>query len=512
MLNTIYSFVLSSTLLLLVSTLLSLLVVGTIFNRAYFTPLSKIPGPFLNSISNLPLYYHTARGQYHKYTISLHAKYGDTVRVGHDQVSLANGSELRRVLATHSFRKGEAYSTGVFPVQTMFSTTDPELNKTRRRQMGNTYSMTHMRTLEDTILEHGVLSLIECWDAELKKGADVNYFYGFNGIAFDVIGMLGYGKSFDMLRANDITITNNIQKIITLSAVVTILPVFKRSTWLFKDLFAARNSLIAMSQAAVARRKQDISNTNAQVAHADILQKIIDAKDPKTGQTLSHSQQSAEVMLMLGAGTETTANTLSWTMMYILHHPSVQRRLRQDIRRAFPDKTNPIRYDEAKAQLPYLTAVLHESMRLNSAAPGYFPRSVPAEGATLCGQYRIPPGAHICISFAASHRNPTVWANPDGFDPERFMGVDGEAKSSELLVFSAGVRACIGRNFALIELYTVLANLLRKYNFELPEDAPYGPHRIKDGIPVEIPGLAYTTCGPINPLVNCRVRITHAED
>ncbi|KAJ1897781.1 hypothetical protein LPJ66_003169 [Kickxella alabastrina] len=478
--------------------------------RVFLTPLSKIPGPFLNSVSNLPLYYYTVRGNYHTYTISLHAKYGSIVRIGYNQISLANGSELRRVLATHTFPKGKVYETNVLPEQTTFTTTNPELNKTRRRQMGNTYSMDNMRAMEDTILEHGVLTLIRCWDAEIEKGAAVNYFYGFSGLAFDIIGVLIYGKSFDVLKLNDMTIIDNIHKLMVLSSIITILPVLGRFTWLFKDLSAARYQLLNMAHAAIMQRKNDMREKAVFSPHADILQKLLNTRDPRDGQALSYNTMIAEINMLLAAATDTTSNTLSWSLMYILHHPTVYQRLCQNIRFTFPDTTRPIRYDEAKTYLPYLTAVILESMRLNPAASGLFPRSVPTEGAMLCGQYQIPSTTEICLSFAASHRDPTVWPNPNVFDPERFMDAKGRARSRDLLAFSTGVRVCIGRHLAWIELYTVLANLLRRYNFELPIDSPYGPHRIKDGIPEDIPGLVFTTCGPKDPLINCRVHVSHA--
>ncbi|KAJ1892224.1 hypothetical protein LPJ66_006471 [Kickxella alabastrina] len=337
---------------------------GFLLKRAFFTPLSKIPGPFLNSVSNLPLCYYTVCGNYHTYTISLHAKYGSIVRIGYNQISLANGSELRRVLATH-FPKGKVYETNVLPEQTTFTTTNPELNKTRRRQMGNTYSMDNMRTMEDTILEYGVLTLIGCWDAEIEKGAAVNCFCGFSGLAFDIIGVLIYGKSFDVLRLNNMTIIDNIHKLMVLSSIVTILPVLGRFTWLFKDLSAARYQLLNMAHMAIMQRKDNMCEKAVFSPHADILQKLVDARSPGDGQTLSYNTMIAEINMLLAAATDTTSNALSCP-----------------------------------------------------AASGLFLRSVPTEGAILCGQYQILSTAEICLSLAASHRDPTVWPNPNVFDPE----------------------------------------------------------------------------------------------
>ncbi|KAJ1797322.1 hypothetical protein LPJ59_003213, partial [Coemansia sp. RSA 2399] len=73
------------------------------------TPLWKVPGPTINSFTNIPLKYHIVRGQYHAYALHLHTIYGEVVRVGYNQVSVSNLAELRRILSTHEFRKGESY-------------------------------------------------------------------------------------------------------------------------------------------------------------------------------------------------------------------------------------------------------------------------------------------------------------------------------------------------------------------------------------------------------------------
>ncbi|KAJ2748912.1 hypothetical protein IWQ56_007342, partial [Coemansia nantahalensis] len=99
---------------------------------------------------------------------------------------------------------------------------------------------------------------------------------------------------------------------------------------------------------------------------------------------------------------------------------------------------------------------------------------------------------------------PATWERPLEFDPERFMGADGAARAKDVLAFSSGVRICLGRNLAWIELYTTLANVLRRFTFELPADAPYGPHRRA------IPGASFVTFGPDDPRANCRVCIVPA--
>ncbi|KAJ1730028.1 hypothetical protein LPJ61_003236 [Coemansia biformis] len=481
--------------------------------------------PLLNKFTNAPVYYHIICGKYHEYTTRLHAKYGQVVRIGPNQVSLANPSELRRILATHEFRKGKNYEQGLMMAPSTFSCMDPNLNKLRRRQLGPAYSLSALKAIEDMVIENGALSLIRAWDKRIEQErmggggsaqALVNYFYGFHGVAIDVIGVLGFGKSFNMVRDGHTTIVDAIRKHLVLVIVSARLPMMGWWRWSCPGLHAARNYVISIANDAIAQRRHKRSEEKGKPARADILQKILDAHDPETGEAIHGPSLTVEVLLMLMAGTDTTSNTLSFTLMHLLNHPSMLRRVQQDVRDAFPDTTTPIRYEEAKGRLPYLTAVILESMRLHPAVNGYLPRVAPEGGAMLMGKYGIPAGTIVTVSIGACHRNPAVWDCPPVFNPERFMGPQASTRAKDVLVFSAGVRVCLGRNLAWIELYTTLANVLRRYNFETPAGAPYGPHRRADsgenaGQPEPIPGTSFVTYGPTSPLANCQVRITRAH-
>ncbi|KAJ1813949.1 hypothetical protein LPJ56_005000 [Coemansia sp. RSA 2599] len=481
--------------------------VVVLVKRAYFTPLRKIPGPPLNRLTNLCLLYHIVTGKYQEYTHRLHATYGSVVRIGFNQVSVSSGNDLRRILATHSFRKGRSYEANIFLSPTTFSTTDPELNRTRRRQIGNTYSISHLRTLEDLIISHGVDSLIKHWDEKAEKRQVVNYFYGFHGLATDIVGVLGYGRTFGLLESGDTRITDNTHMMMELSALQGNIRLLKYLTWPVRHLIRARSELIEIAEAAIARRKKEIAEDPSIAGkHRDILQTLIDARDPETGERLQRKPLVSEMVMLLVAGTDTTSNTLTWITMHLLHNPRVYRRLCREIRQKFSSPAT-IHYDDAKSQLPYLTAVILEAMRLTPSASGYLPRRTPSAGTTV-GDYYIPAGSEINIAIAACHRNPQVWPNPDVFDPERFMGEEGQANAKEVLAFSTGVRVCVGRNLAWMELYTVLANLLKRYDFELPEDSIYGPDNVDQrGLPVHIPCATFITCGPKNPARDCRIKL-----
>ncbi|KAJ2784858.1 hypothetical protein H4R18_000892 [Coemansia javaensis] len=490
--------------------------------RALLTPLRRIPGPALSSFTNVPMHYHIARGKFHDYLERLHAQYGEVVRIGHNQVSVADPAELRRILASHEFRKGAHYEQGVMMSPSTFSCIDPELNKKRRRQLGPAYALSALRGLEATIVEHGAQALMAAWDerirAALEAGdgarAEVNYFHGFHGVAVDVIGVLGFGRSFGLTQGADAGIVDAMRKHVTLVALSARVPVVGTRRWLFPRLHAARDRVVGVARGAIGLRRQEMA-ARGEKQRRDILQRLIDARDPETGEALHGPALTIEVLLMMIAGTDTTSNTMTYTLMHLLHHPAVLARLQRDIRQAFPDASAAIRYDEARERVPLLTAVILEAMRLHPAVNGYQPRTVPAGGAVLRGRYAVPARTDICVAIGAANRNARVWERPLQFDPGRFLGPDGEARRKDMLSFSSGVRMCLGRNLAMIELHTVLANVLRRYALALPAAAPYGPHRPSTrpgaaGQPEHIPGSSFITFGPDCPHQNCVVEISLA--
>ncbi|KAI9506395.1 hypothetical protein GGI25_005150 [Coemansia spiralis] len=442
----------------LVSLILFLLV--KLIHRTYVTPLRHIPGPLLNSLTNLPLIYHTALGDYHRYSISLHRRFGPLVRIGPTKVSVSGLAEIRTVLSSHTFRKGQVYEKlRVLPAST-FSTTDPELNKLRRRQLGKSYAWPAVRSYEDEVLKHGVLSLMAKWDSNDNNNNNdnntnnnnnswVNYHDGFHQMSFNIVGILGLGTEFSASQTNKIIDAQN--KALVLGILKATLPLGSKLQWLFRDLVRAREYLIRTARDAITR------------ADGMLIKHV--ARDPLTKQPLSTDELTAEIALMLTAGTGTTSNTLTWATMCLLYHPKVHKRLASLLRQAFPNK-RVIRYADAKT-VPYLTAIIFESMRLFPVASGCIPRRVP-KACTLGHHYCLPAGTEVCVALAACHRSPEVWSNPDVFDPERFMGPDCDDRIRDVLAFSTGVRICLGRHLAMMELYTVLANIVHKYDFSLP--------------------------------------------
>ncbi|KAI8867893.1 cytochrome P450 [Ramicandelaber brevisporus] len=203
----------------------------------------------------------------------------------------------------------------------------------------------------------------------------------------------------------------------------------------------------------------------------------MDAVDPETGAKLDIDSLIAECTVQIVAGVDTTAYTLNWTFDLLFQHPRVFRKLEAEILAHFPQKNSDSRiwYKDAK-ELPYLDAVILESMRFRTVAEMILPRTAPDGGRTIGGYY-IPGGTSIGGTTRTIHRNPEVFDRPDEFIPERFLDGSEEQlalRRQSVVPFSIGVRACLGRQLALMELYTCIAALIREFEIS-PAQQPYIP-------------------------------------
>ena len=194
----------------------------------------------------------------------------------------------------------------------------------------------------------------------------------------------------------------------------------------------------------------------------DLLTMLLETRDADTGEGMSDQQIRDEVMTMLLAGHETTANTLTWTWYLLSQHPSVARRLQAEVREVLGDR-QPTMAD--LANLPYTAMVVDEAMRI--LPPVWVIDRMARQDDQIDG-YRIPAGSIVLLSPYVTHRHPGLWENPEGFDPERFSP-ERSANRHRLafMPFGAGQRMCIGNQLALLESRLIVAMVAQRFRLDL---------------------------------------------
>jgi cytochrome P450 len=174
-----------------------------------------------------------------------------------------------------------------------------------------------------------------------------------------------------------------------------------------------------------------------------------------------------EVIGIFVAGSGSSSVFLSWILQHLAAHPEIQERARQELT-AVLGLRNPTFAD--LSNLPYLGAVVEESMRLT---PAGWIVSRSTIGWQRFGEYDVPPGSMLLISPYLLHRHPAYWERPTVFDPERFSPDRTEwvremSNECRYIPFTTGKRTCTGRNMALAEAKIVFAHLLRRFRFTVP--------------------------------------------
>ena len=199
----------------------------------------------------------------------------------------------------------------------------------------------------------------------------------------------------------------------------------------------------------------------------DILDRLLDARDKETGEPIDETQIRDEVVTLMLAGHETSANAVTWTLYLLATHPEVEARL-TEVLDAHLSGAPATAAD--LPSVPYLKQVVQESMRIYPPVWGYSRR---AEREAEIGGYVLPAKAYVAVVPYALHRHRELWPHPERFDPDRFHPNRAQARHSYCyLPFGAGPRTCIGAGMAMLETQLVLAQIVQRFKVRVVPDHP----------------------------------------
>ena len=199
---------------------------------------------------------------------------------------------------------------------------------------------------------------------------------------------------------------------------------------------------------------------------ADILSLLMSAQD-EAGQPMTQQELLDELRTLLFAGSETTASALAWALYWIHRLPEVHEQVLHELEKV-GDGAEP----SDIAELPYLTAVCHETLRIYPPALGT--QRILRSPLELIG-YRFEPGTTLVASIYLTHRREDLYPEPTRFRPERFLA--RRFSPYEFLPFGGGHRRCIGMAFALFEMKLFLATIMSRWQLALTDRRPLRPVR-----------------------------------
>jgi cytochrome P450 len=205
---------------------------------------------------------------------------------------------------------------------------------------------------------------------------------------------------------------------------------------------------------------------------APLVRALMAATDPETGTGLTDEEIRDELIVFMGAGHDTTATTLAYSLWQLGRHPEMQERVRAEAAAVGDRELTP----DDVANLGYTVQVLHEALRL--CPPGSASSRLAMEDIEVDG-YRVEAGTMVVFGIYAVQRDPALWENPTAFDPDRFRPeVARNIDRWQYLPFGAGPRTCVGDHFAMLELALALGTVVRRteirsVNSEFPMATPF---------------------------------------
>jgi len=203
---------------------------------------------------------------------------------------------------------------------------------------------------------------------------------------------------------------------------------------------------------------------------SDFLSTLWALRNDADGQGGKLTNDDIKVLLqtMFLAGSDTTSMTVEWAIAELIRHPKMMKKCQEELDFVMNGKQRRLKETDLQ-NLPYLQAVVKETLRLHPTVPLLVPRMA-AEACEIEGYY-IPKNAQLIVNAWGLQRDPDVWERPLEFNPHRFVGsnVDIMGNNFEVIPFGAGRRLCAGMNMGLLMIKVLLATLLHSFDLSLPD-------------------------------------------
>ncbi|MCJ1239560.1 hypothetical protein MMC14_007558 [Varicellaria rhodocarpa] len=386
--------------------------------------------------------------------------------------------KMIRIYKQNSAYTKDAASYALGVSNAMAFTVPVESHKLKRQTLDPNFSKRRVNMMEDGLYNEleQVLDKISEYG---RRGEDVpisELYFCYTG---DIISRYLFGKSLDLVAAPDFIERAEQMRSFTKGIWVAIHFQFIRSTLVSMPRWLAATFLDAWVKVlwfADGLAKQAIAQFDENVEKKPNEETIFDrmltdnARRREKGQKarpLTFRELADESIAILNAGTEPTATMMAYATYFFLKFPEVQARILEELESVERDEYGRLPLQKIET-LPYFTGFVRETLRYVPLVPGRLPRTVPKGGLYVPAiNDTIPEGFVVGISHMFLHEDPNIFARPQDFDPERWIGEAGKELNHWLLSFSKGRTDCIGKNLAYAEMHIVLANLFMRFDLEL---------------------------------------------
>lgn len=457
----------------------------------YVSPLRKVP-----TVPGFPLW-----GQF--FTIiaeevgtpnrDWHKTYGPIVRYffpfGAERLSIADDDALNHMCIKNPYNfpkpdRARQWMVRILGMGVLLA--EGNAHRTQRKALAPGFSVQSIKALTPVFWRKSLL-LSKLWERDMllekTRSKTIEILEWLNRTTLDIIGEAGFGTDLNSLENPETPIREAYRLVFAFDIGSRVLHGLAAFIPLTKYLPAKMNRDMLCSRNIIISKANDIIHQKYQKTHTkdkDIIALIVkdNMKQEAAGETsLSFDTMRDQVMTFLGAGHDTTATGVCWTLHLLSNHPEIQDRLRAEIKSYYPFLFEPsTRNDVGRLStldadnLHYLDNVCRESLRYIPPIPMTVRQSLAND---QLGGYEVPAGTTVYIHANAIHRLPSFWGdNADVFDPDRWDHLPADYTSNAFMTFLQGPRGCIGKKFAETEMKCLVVALLSMYRFERDESVP----------------------------------------
>jgi cytochrome P450 len=453
--------------------------------RTAFHRLRKFPGPMWMSLSKWFMVSVDLKGQRPYKFQKLHEKYGDVIRIGPRELSVNDPAALTTIYGgtgvSMKATRGPFYDFTVESTKArsrnLQSTPTMSDHAARRKVWDAAFSIKAVKGYEENIIKNTNL-LISQIDKAGSDGSSVDLGQWCSWYGFDVMGELGFGRGFGMLKA-----AKTAHAIELLESGVILIMATGNIPYIMALVRNLPNPIRVFEDWIRQTMEYRVKEGNKGVVEADVFSHLL-GEHKARGQVQSMNSLSADAGLLIVAGSDTSSNAMALTLFNMIAHQEYYKKVQEEVEKVF-GKELAEDLDRLNKECPLLNACINETLRLWPPVASGLQRVTPAEGMTLPSGHYIPGNVVISTQTYTMHRDARNFSKPDDFIPERWLNEPKEGEVFNMKAFSAfgyGPTGCIGKNVAYHEMRVIVARFVQTFDAQFTKgfDVDLFKSHIKD--------------------------------
>ncbi|KAL8668695.1 MAG: hypothetical protein Q9168_006684 [Polycauliona sp. 1 TL-2023] len=471
---------------LLIAASLALPFVYTIYGaiwRLYWSPIAHIPGPRIAALTwwNETYYDMFLEGRYTWKVAEYHKTYGPIIRVSPEEVHVNDPDFFGQLFVGSSKGKVEKWPRAMLATGTLgvsiFTSIEHDLHRTRRAPWNPYFSKQSIRRIHPVLIQPLVNKLCARLAQQWTGGKTVVMTHAWASLTADIVSEYSFPQGYNLLDKPEFDTEHHAAWMAFSAAthpsihfpwllkIMNVIPLWaiKHISSAFYMTLREREKLMVAAEALRSGPKETVDKPSSSTKQQSLLQALTDT-DLLPESDKGPERITAEAQLAMAAGTITTSHCLTTATYHILANPDIHSKLMRELHGAFPNSNSPPLTLDQLDQLPYLKAIMYESLRIFWGVSHRLVRVFP-DRAMRYQEYTIPPGTPVGMTPMLILGNEDIYPEPYQFKPERWLPLEttGQHLLKYLVTFGGGSRGCVGLELAKAELLTALACVWRRF-------------------------------------------------